>query len=63
VLLEKETINAEELDRLVNGEPEPPSLTPSEMPPPSSNTPVATEAPKDEKVRAPQSLQPGLNPA
>jgi hypothetical protein len=26
VLLEKETIGSEELDRLVNGEPEPPSL-------------------------------------
>jgi hypothetical protein len=40
VLLEKETIGADELDRLVTGEPEPPSLTPSEPPAPSAPSPV-----------------------
>ncbi|MDF2439743.1 MAG: cell division protease FtsH [Abditibacteriota bacterium] len=60
VLLEKETINAEELDRLVNGEPEPPALTPSEPPAPPSATPTATEPARDETVRVPPGLQPGL---
>lgn len=56
VLLEKETIGAEELLRIINGEPEPPALTPSE--PPSSNPPAAPVA--KETPRAPQGLQPGL---
>ena len=57
VLLEKETIGAEELDRLVNGDPEPPQLTPSEPPvPPANAAPVVSEEPR----RAPQSLKPGL---
>ncbi len=63
VLLEKETIGSEELDRLINGEPEPPSLTPSDPPTPPSNTAVSAEAPKDEVVRTPQGFTPGLNPA
>ncbi|HVF09230.1 MAG TPA: ATP-dependent zinc metalloprotease FtsH [Abditibacteriaceae bacterium] len=58
VLLEKETISGEELDRLMEGDPEPPQLTPSEPPTPPSSTPVASE-PVDAK-RAPRGLQPGL---
>jgi cell division protease FtsH len=62
VLLEKETIGAEELDRLINGEPEPPSLTPSEPPTPPAATPVVSDGSDKEKLRAPGGggLQPGL---
>jgi len=59
VLLEKETITGEELDRLMNGESEPPSLTPTEPPAPSTPVAVAPEEKKPE-LRAPHGLQPGL---
>jgi cell division protease FtsH len=56
VLLEKETIGAEELMRIIKGEPEPPALTPSEPPaPPSAPATVSKETP-----RAAQGFQPGL---
>ncbi len=63
VLLEKETIGAEELQRLIDGQPEPPALTPSEPPQPPSATPLTTEKAKEEIKRTPPGLQPGLNPA
>ncbi|MDQ3815706.1 MAG: ATP-dependent zinc metalloprotease FtsH [Armatimonadota bacterium] len=60
VLLEKETITGEELDRLINGEPQEPELTPSEPPAPTAPAPATTEADK-EKRRAPHGFpQPGL---
>jgi cell division protease FtsH len=58
-LLEKETIGGEELDRLIKGEPEPPSLTPSDPPSPPPSGP-AVEAEKREDFRAPGGLTPGL---
>jgi cell division protease FtsH len=54
-LLEKETLNSDELQRIINGESEPPALTPSEPPAPSAPAPTISE-PK----RAPHGLQPGL---
>lgn len=48
VLLEKETIGSEELDRLINGEPEPPEITPSEPTPPAP--PSAASTGNTEKV-------------
>ncbi len=57
-LLEKETISGDELDRLINNEPEPePPLTPSEPP---AATPTAVAAEKEEPRRVPPGLQPGL---
>ncbi|RYG56836.1 cell division protein FtsH, partial [bacterium] len=57
VLLEKETLSSEELDRLIANEPEPPALTPTQTPPPSSPTPVIEkQAPRIN----PGGLQPGL---
>ena len=47
VLLEKETLSAEELSRLINGEPEPPALTPTQSAPPSA--PAAPTLEKEEK--------------
>ena len=58
-LLEKETIGAEELDRLIAGEPEPPTLTPSDPPTPP-NTPPSAPAETDKSFRAPGGLTPGL---
>ncbi len=59
VLLEKETINAEELARLFKGEAEPPPVFPTEPPASAPPVPVANEA--EEKKRAPQTFpQPGL---
>jgi cell division protease FtsH len=59
-LLEKETITGEELDRLINGEPEEqPPVTPSEPTPPASPQPIASEE-KEEPRRVPPGLQPGL---
>lgn len=60
VLLEKETIGAEELDRLINGEPEPPELTPAEPTPPSSSTPATTGAEKEKPRPSHGFPQPGL---
>lgn len=57
-LLEKETITGDELDRLIKGEPEPPTLTPSDPPTPP-NAPVDTGKPS-EPVRLPGGLTPGL---
>jgi cell division protease FtsH len=60
VLLEKETISGEELDRIINNEPEPPAAQNSPpAAPPSTPVPVEKEEPK----RIPPGLQPGLNPA
>jgi len=58
VLLEKETINGDELDRLIRGDSEPPALTPSDPPAPPA-PPMAVETEK-EKSRSPHGLQPGL---
>ncbi len=57
VLLEKETLTWEEIDRLIAGEPEPPALTPTQTPPPTPPAPV-TEKPAP-RVN-PGGLQPGL---
>jgi len=57
VLLEKETINGDELDRLIRGDYEPPALTPSDPPAPPA-PPLAVET--AEKQRPPHGLQPGL---
>ncbi len=59
ILLEKETINAEELDRIINGDPEPPALTPSEPPAPPA-APAINEAEKKKERPAPGFPQPGL---
>lgn len=57
VLLEKETLSSDELDRLIANEPEPPALTPTQTPPPSSPTPVVdTPTPRVN----PGGLQPGF---
>jgi cell division protease FtsH len=60
VLLEKETISGEELDRIMKNEPEPPTAA-SEPPAQTPSAPVAVE--KEEPKRIPPGLQPGLNPA
>ena len=54
VLLEKETIGSEELLRIINGEPEPPALTPSEPPSNPPAAPLVKETPRA------QNLTPGL---
>lgn len=60
VLLEKETISGEELDRMMKGESEPPELTPSEPPSPTP-APVNEEPVEKKKERpAPGFGQPGL---
>ena len=59
VLLEKETLSAEELDRIMNGEPEPPELTPTQTPPPPSATPETTVE-KPAPRTNPGGLTPGL---
>jgi cell division protease FtsH len=56
VLLEKETIGAEELMRIINGQPEPPALTPSDPP----GTPPSAPAVSKETPRATPGFQPGL---
>jgi cell division protease FtsH len=57
VLLEKETLTWEEIDRLIAGEPEPPALTPTQTPPPSAPAPILEKpAPRIN----PGGLQPGL---
>jgi len=58
VLLEKETLNAEELDRLIAGEPETPMLTPSQPTPPPA-PPAAPVVEKPER-RTTGGWQPGL---
>jgi len=59
VLLEKETLSGEELDRIINNEPETPSPTASSEPPASTPTaPVTSE--KEEVKRVPPGFQPGL---
>ncbi len=58
VLLEKETLSAEELDRIMNGEPEPPELTPTQTPPPPSPTPEVTI--EKQPRTNPGGLTPGL---
>ncbi len=47
VLLEKETLSSEELSRLINGEPEPPALTPTQSAPPTP--PAAPTLEKEDK--------------
>jgi cell division protease FtsH len=60
VLLEKETISGDELDRMMRGEEEPPELTPSEPPSPTP-APVSEEPAEKKKDRpAPGFGQPGL---
>ena len=59
VLLEKETLSAEELDRIMNGEPEPPELTPTQTPPPPSPTPEVTIEKVPPRTN-PGGLTPGL---
>lgn len=59
VLLEKETISGEELDRIINNQPEPPEPTASNEPPAATPTaPVTNE--QEEAKRLPPGLQPGL---
>ena len=59
VLLEKETLSAEELDRIMNGEPEPPELTPTQTPPPPSPTTEITIEKAPPRTN-PGGLTPGL---
>ncbi len=59
VLLEKETLSAEELDRIINGEPEPPELTPTQTPPPPSPTTEVTIEKVPPRTN-PGGLTPGL---
>jgi cell division protease FtsH len=58
VLLEKETLGWEEIDRLIAGEPEEPALTPTQTPPPSAPPAPVAETPAP-RVN-PGGLQPGL---
>ena len=59
VLLEKETLSAEDLDRIMNGEPEPPELTPTQPPaPPTPASEVTIE--KVPPRTSPGGLTPGL---
>ena len=59
VLLEKETLSAEELDRIMSGEPEPPELTPTQPPaPPTPASEVTIE--KVPPRTNPGGLTPGL---
>ena len=62
VLLEKETLSADELERIMSGEPEPPELTPTQPPVPPTPTPTGGEV-TIEKVPPrtnPGGLAPGL---
>ncbi len=59
VLLEKETISGDELDRLMKGESEPPALT-SDEPPSPTPVPVSEEPAKERKERPASFPQPGL---
>ena len=59
VLLEKETLSADELERIMNGEPEPPELTPTQPPaPPTPTSEVTIE--KVPPRTNPGGLTPGL---
>ncbi len=58
VLLEKETLTWEEIDRLIAGEPEPPALTPTQTPPPSAPPVSVVEIAKPQIN--PGGMQPGL---
>ena len=59
VLLEKETLSAEDLERIMNGEPEPPELTPTQ--PPAPPTPVSEVTIEKVPPRTnPGGLTPGL---
>ncbi len=58
VLLEKETLGWEEIDRLIAGEPEPPALTPTQAPPPAAPPAPAVEISKPQIN--PGGMQPGL---
>jgi cell division protease FtsH len=58
-LLEKETITGDELDRLIKGDPEPPTLTPSEPPTPPP-APTDGGLADREAPRLPGGLTPGL---
>ena len=61
VLLEKETIGAEELDRLIHGEAEPPEVTPTEPPTPAAPAPVTSDGAEKDKKRTPHGFpQAGL---
>jgi len=61
VLLEKETLSAEELARLVSGEPEPPALTPTQSAPPSPPAaPVAERREEKPPLLNPGGMKPGL---
>jgi len=61
VLLEKETLNADEFDRLVAGEPDPPALTPSsQTPPPPPAAPTTVEKEEKPPLINPGGMQAGL---
>ena len=59
VLLEKETLSSEELSRLINGEPEPPALTPTQSAPP---TPPAAPAVENKEEKPPLFNSGGMKP-
>ena len=58
VLLEKETLGWEEIDRLIAGEPEEPALTPTQTPPPAAPPAPVVEIAKPQI--SPGGMQPGL---
>ena len=59
VLLEKETLTADDLERIMNGEPEPPELTPTQPPAPPTPT-QETTLEKTPPRTNPGGLTPGL---
>ncbi len=59
VLLEKETISGEELNRLMSGESFSPEVTPTEPPSPPTATPVVNEVPEKKYTPTPN-FKPGL---
>jgi len=59
VLLEKETISGEELNRLMSGESISPEVTPTEPPSPPTATPVVNEVPEKKYTPTPN-FKPGL---
>ena len=59
VLLEKETLSADDLERIINGEPEPPELTPTQPPPPPTPASEVTIEKAPPRTN-PGGLTPGL---
>ncbi len=59
VLLEKETISGDELNRLMSGEPISPEITPTEPPSPPTATTVVNEVPEKKYTPTPN-FKPGL---